>query len=195
MPAKAGIQGKFGALSPLDPGFRRGDGRNGREGRAIPLLRWIRIGCIAVGCFGLAAIVILPVTQVLLRGLGAPLTGAEELARYFMIVVTFIGIPLVSYEGGHIRMDEIHHVIAARASLVLRVVIAILSGTAFGAVVLAIYASLVVTMGSSTPTLGIPFWLFNLPAILGLGLGAIEFLWQAWRIARGLDGTAAPRVA
>lgn len=158
------------------------------------LLRWIRLGCIAVGCFALAAIIILPTTQIVLRELGAPMTGAEELARYFMIVVTFIGVPLVSYEGGHIRMDEIHRLVARRASLILRVIIAIFSGAAFGAVVVAIYASLRVTMGSSTPTLGIPFWLFNLPAILGLSLGAVEFARQGWRIVNGRDEAAAPRI-
>lgn len=160
----------------------------------MPLLRWIRVGCVAIGCFALAAIVILPTTQIVLREFGAPMTGAEELARYFMIVVTFIGIPLVSQEGGHIRMDEIHRFISERGSHILRIMIAIVSGAAFGSVVVAIYASLRVTMGSSTPTLGIPFWLFNLPAILGLALGGIEFLRQAWRIARGRDDNAAPRV-
>lgn len=160
----------------------------------MPVLRWIRLGCIAVGCFALAAIIILPTTQIVLRELGAPMTGAEELARYFMIVVTFIGVPLVSYEGGHIRMDEIHRLVARRTSLILRVIIAIFSGAAFGAVIVAIYASLSVTMGSSTPTLGIPFWLFNLPAILGLSLGAVECARQAWRIVKGCDDAAAPRI-
>ena len=160
----------------------------------MPLLRWIRAGCVVVGCFALAAIVILPATQIVLREFGAPLIGVEELARYFMIVVTFVGIPLVNHEGGHIRMDEIHRLIPLSASAVLRVVIATVSGAAFATVVLAIYASLVVTMGSSTPSLGIPFWLFNLPAIVGLGLGALEFALQAWRVARGSDDVAAPRI-
>jgi TRAP-type C4-dicarboxylate transport system permease small subunit len=159
------------------------------------LLRWIRMACVVIGCFALAAIVILPATQIVLREFGAPLVGVEELARYFMIVVTFIGIPLVSHEGGHIRMDEIHRFIPIGASAVLRVVIAIVSGAAFAAVVVAIYSSLVITMGSSTPTLGIPFWLFNLPAVFGLGIGAIEFFRQAWRVARGRDDAVAPRLA
>jgi TRAP-type C4-dicarboxylate transport system permease small subunit len=161
----------------------------------MTLLRYIRLACVVIGCFALAAIVILPTTQIILRELGAPLVGVEELARYFMIVVTFIGIPLVNHEGGHIRMDEIYRIIPAHASLILRVVIAIVCGAAFGIVVVAIYYSLVITMGSSTPTLGIPFWLFNLPAIIGLSVGAVEFVLQAWRIARGRDEAAPPRLA
>ena len=159
------------------------------------ILHTIRSACVVIGCFALAAIVVLPASQIVLRELGAPFVGMEELARYFMIVVTFVGIPLVNYEGGHIRMDEIHRLIPLSASQVLRVIIAIVSGTAFGIVVVAIYSSVRITMGSSTPTLGIPFWLFNAPAILGLALGALEFLLQAWRVARGRDNAADPRLA
>ena len=72
------------------------------------ILHTIRSACVVIGCFALAAIVVLPATQIVLREFGAPFVGMEELARYFMIVVTFVGIPLVNHEGGHIRMDEIH---------------------------------------------------------------------------------------
>jgi TRAP-type C4-dicarboxylate transport system permease small subunit len=159
------------------------------------ILRYIRLACVVIGCFALAAIVVLPTTQILLREFGAPMVGIEELARYFMIVVTFVGIPLVNHEGGHIRMDEIHRLLPISASAILRVIIAVVSGAAFGIVVVAIYYSLVITMGSSTPSLGIPFWLFNLPAIIGLAVGAVEFFLQAWRIAHGRDDAAAPRLA
>jgi TRAP-type C4-dicarboxylate transport system permease small subunit len=158
------------------------------------ILHHIRTACVVIGCFALAAVVVLPASQIVLRGLGAPFIGMEELARYFMIVVTFIGIPLVNHEGGHIRMDEIHRFIPIPVSAVLRVLIAIVSGTAFGIVVVAIYSSVRITMGSSTPTLAIPFWLFNAPAILGLGLGALEFFLQAWRVARGQGDAGAPRL-
>jgi TRAP-type C4-dicarboxylate transport system permease small subunit len=159
-------------------------------------LHLLRMACTAIGCFGLAALVILPTTQIVLRSLvGAPVVGMEELTRYFLIVVTFVGLPLVTYEGGQIRMDELQQMLPIGVSGILRVVIAIVSGAIFGTVVVAIWASLEVTIGSSTPTLGIPFWLFNLPAIIGLGVGAVEFLIQAWRIWRGRDQAALPRLA
>lgn len=157
---------------------------------------YLRMACTAIGCFGLAALVVLPTTQIVLRSLvGAPVVGMEELTRYFLIVVTFVGLPLVTAEGGQIRMDELQQMLPLGARGILRVIIAIVSGATFGTVVVAIWASLEVTIGSSTPTLGIPFWLFNLPAIIGLGVGAIEFLIQAWRIARNRDQAALPRLA
>jgi TRAP-type C4-dicarboxylate transport system permease small subunit len=157
---------------------------------------YLRMACTAIGCFGLAALVVLPATQIVLRSLvGAPVVGMEELTRYFLIVVTFVGLPLVTAEGGQIRMDEIQQMLPLGARGILRVMIAIVSGATFGTVVVAIWASLEMTIGSSTPTLGIPFWLFNLPAIIGLGVGAIEFLIQAWRIARNRDNAALPRLA
>jgi TRAP-type C4-dicarboxylate transport system permease small subunit len=160
----------------------------------MKLLNILRMACVVVGCFALAALVVLPTTQIVLRGIGAPVVGMEELTRYFLIVVTFISLPLVTAEGGQIRMDELHHLLPVTAAGILRVIIAIVSGAAFATVVVAIWASLEVTIGSSTPTLGIPFWLFNLPAIVGLGLGAIEFAIQAWRTARGGDQAAPPRL-
>jgi TRAP-type C4-dicarboxylate transport system permease small subunit len=160
-----------------------------------PALNFIRMACITIGCFALAAMVVLPATQIVLRAFGAPIVGLEELSRYFMIVITFIGIPLVTAEGGQIRMDELVRLLPIPAAGILRVVIAIVSGAAFATVVLAIWLSLEITIGSSTPTLGIPFWLFNLPAIVGLAMGAVEFGLQAWRTARGRDSAAPPRLA
>jgi TRAP-type C4-dicarboxylate transport system permease small subunit len=159
------------------------------------LLHILRMACLAIGCLALAAMVVLPATQIVLRGLGAPVVGMEELTRYFLIVVTFIGLPLVTQEGGQIRMEELLNLLPAGPGGLLRVLIAAVSGAAFGTVVVAIWQSLEVTIGSSTPTLGIPFWLFNLPAIVGLGLGAIEFALQAWRVARNRDQAAPPRLA
>jgi TRAP-type C4-dicarboxylate transport system permease small subunit len=156
---------------------------------------FLRMTCTAIGCFALAALVVLPATQIVLRGLGAPVVGMEELTRYFLIVVTFIGLPMVTAEGGQIRMDELQRLLPLTAAGLLRVIIAIVSGAIFGTVVVAIWASLEVTIGSSTPTIGIPFWLFNLPAIVGLGVGAIEFALQAWRGLRGRDAAAPPRLA
>ena len=156
---------------------------------------YLRMTCTAIGCFSLAALVVLPTTQIMLRSLGAPVVGMEELTRYFLIVVTFVGLPLVTAEGDQIRMDELQQMLPLGARGILRVIIAIVSGAIFGTVVVAIWASLEITIGSSTPTLGIPFWLFNLPAIIGLGVGAIEFLIQAWRIARNRDQAALPRLA
>ncbi len=158
-------------------------------------VHFIRMACIAIGCFALAAMVVLPATQIVLRIFGAPIVGLEELSRYFMIAITFIGIPLVTAEGGQIRMDELHRLLPIPAAGVLRVIIAIVSGAAFATVVLAIWLSLEITIGSSTPTLGIPFWLFNLPAVIGLAVGAVEFWAQAWRTARGRDGAAPSRPA
>jgi TRAP-type C4-dicarboxylate transport system permease small subunit len=161
----------------------------------MKFLRVLRMTCLTIGCFALAAMVVLPATQIVLRGFGAPVVGMEELTRYFLIAVTFIGLPLVTQEGGQIRMEELLNLLPAGPAGLLRVVIAVVSGAAFGTVVVAIWQSLEVTIGSSTPTLGIPFWLFNLPAIVGLGLGAVEFAIQAWRIAHKRDRAAPPRLA
>src|SRR5690242_18999670 len=99
----------------------------------MTFFRILRMACTAIGCFGLAALVILPTTQIILRSLvGAPVVGMEELTRYFLIVVTFVGLPLVTFEGGQIRMDELQRILPIGVSGILRVIIAMVSGAAFG---------------------------------------------------------------
>ena len=42
-----------------------------------------------------------------MRGIfNVPMSGAEELARYFLITLTFIAASYVTREGGQIRMEE-----------------------------------------------------------------------------------------
>jgi TRAP-type C4-dicarboxylate transport system permease small subunit len=124
-------------------------------------LRYLRAVCAIVGCLALAGMVVLPGLQIILRELGRPIVGLEELTRYLLIVVTFIGIPLVTHERTQIRMDDLHKLMPARVAGWLRVVIAAVSGASLALVVLAIWSSIQLTIGSSTPSLGIPFWLFN----------------------------------
>jgi TRAP-type C4-dicarboxylate transport system permease small subunit len=159
----------------------------------VQLLRRV---CVVLGCLALAGLVVLPSLQIVLRGLfDAPVVGLEEVTRYLLIVLTFAGIPLVTAEGGQIRMDELVRSLPPRAERAVRVLIAAVSGAALALVLVAVYSSIQYTLGSSTPTVGIPFWLFNLPALLGAGAGAGEFLRQAWRAATGRDAARPARLA
>ena len=55
----------------------------------------------------LAALIVTPLAQITKRGVfNVPLAGAEELAKYFLICLTFIAAPYVTREGGQIRMEE-----------------------------------------------------------------------------------------
>ena len=63
-------------------------------------VRWVSLAL-------LFALVITPLAQITMRGIfNVPMAGAEELARYFLICLTFIGASYVTEQGGQIRMEE-----------------------------------------------------------------------------------------
>jgi TRAP-type C4-dicarboxylate transport system permease small subunit len=147
----------------------------------MPLWRYLQSFCLAIGVLALAGLVILPSIQIVLRFIHMPFIGSEEVTRYLLIVSTFIVIPLVTSDGGQIKMEDFIRFLPVSVLRFWRAVIAAVAAGSFALVAWAIIESLQITMGSSTPTVGIPFWLFNAPALVGLTAGAIEYLKQIVR--------------
>jgi len=77
-------------------------------------VRWISFGLLAL-------LVATPLAQVAMRGIfNVPMSGAEELARYFLICLTFIAAAYVTEQGGQIRMEEFQGLLPPRARWVCR---------------------------------------------------------------------------
>jgi TRAP-type C4-dicarboxylate transport system permease small subunit len=131
-------------------------------------VRWV---CLAL----LALLVLTPMAQIVMRGVfNLPFSGAEELARYFLVCLTFIGASWVTLRGGQIRMEEFQVLLPPRPRWLLQLTID-LSGVA---VFLVILVAAVVTIGNNlenqTATLEMPFWLFMGPLAAGAALLVIE---------------------
>ena len=139
----------------------------------------------------LAALVITPLAQITMRGVfNVPLAGAEELAKYLLICLTFLASSYVTAEGGQIRMEEFQVWLPPRPRWLLQLAIE-LSGVALFAV---LFVASVVTvwrnLNSVTPILEMPFWLFFAPLVLGSLLLALETLAMfvhTWRSRRPED--------
>ena len=72
-----------------------------------PLLSMVRAAVRVISFVLLALLVLTPLAQVAMRGIfNVPMSGAEELARYFLISLTFIAASYVTEQGGQIRMEE-----------------------------------------------------------------------------------------
>lgn len=147
----------------------------------MPVWRLLQTICLIISVIALGGLVVLPSVQIVLRSINMPFIGAEEVTRYLLIVATFIVVPVVTAESAQIKMDDFIRILPVRALRVWRAVIAAVSAGCFALVVTAIVQSIDITMGSRTPTVGIPFWLFNAPALVGLAAGAIEYLRQIVR--------------
>ena len=134
----------------------------------------------------LAALVLTPLVQITMRGVfNLPMAGAEELAKYFLICLTFIAASYVSAEGGQIRMEEFQALLPPRPRWVLQLGIEACA-VAFFAVLFA--ASLVTVsrnMNSVTPVIEMPFLVFFAPLVAGSFLLLVEALILLARTSRG----------
>lgn len=136
----------------------------------------------------LAALIVTPLAQITMRGVfNVPLAGAEELAKYFLICLTFIAAPYVTREGGQIRMEELQARLPRRPRWVLQMLIEISGVAVFGVLFVASAVTVSRNMNSVTPVLEMPFWMFFAPLVIGSLLLVIEtlaMLVHTWRAGR-----------
>jgi TRAP-type C4-dicarboxylate transport system permease small subunit len=72
------------------------------------LVRWMSLALLAL-------LILTPLAQIVMRGVfNVPMSGAEELARYFLITLTFVAASYVTAEGGQIRMEELQGMVPPR---------------------------------------------------------------------------------
>jgi TRAP-type C4-dicarboxylate transport system permease small subunit len=131
----------------------------------------------AVTVLILAGIVLVPIAQVVMRGVfGLPFVGAEELTRFLLICLIFIGYPLVVETGENIVMGEIKSSLPKRHRNVINLAISI---SAVGVALFLAYvtwANIFKNLNNTTPTLGIPFWIFLAATLFGFAGAAIVHL-------------------
>ena len=129
-------------------------------------------------CGGLLALLVLtPLAQILMRSVfNVPMAGAEELARYFLICLTFIAASHVTAVGGQIRMEEIQALIPAGPRWLLQLGIELAGTAVFGFLAVAAVITIANNLTNQTATLEMPFWLFMGPLALGALLLSVETL-------------------
>lgn len=136
----------------------------------------------------LAALIVTPLAQITMRGVfNVPLAGAEELAKYLLICLTFIAASYVTREGGQIRMEELQARLPRRPRWVLQMLIEISGVAVFGVLFVASAVTVSRNMNSVTPVLEMPFWMFFAPLVIGSLLLVIEtlaMLVHTWRAGR-----------
>jgi TRAP-type C4-dicarboxylate transport system permease small subunit len=149
----------------------------------------------AVAVLALASLVILPATQVVLRSLfDNPITGLEEGTRWGLIILVFLGTPLLISTNQHIRLAEFIDLLPRPPRLALERFILFASGLTFAVIAFSGVLSVMRNFGTRTPTLDIPFWLFASPILIGFALAAIGYLWLAVRAAAPPQGAGPPIV-
>ena len=145
------------------------------------LVRWMSLALLAL-------LILTPLAQIVMRGVfNVPMAGAEELARYFLIRLAFIGGSYVTQRGGQIRMEEFRAFVPPRPRWFLQLGIELSGIAMFGVLLLAGLITIGNNLNNQTATLEMPFWLFMAPLAVGSLLLVIEtaamFL-HTWRRKR-----------
>ena len=139
------------------------------------LLALTRAGVRWVSFVLLGLLVVTPLAQIVMRGVfNVPMSGAEELARYFLISLTFIAAAYVTREGGQIRMEEVQAMLPPRPRWILQLVIELAGLAMFGTLLVAGAITIRNNLNNQTATLEMPFWLFMGPLVVGAFLLVVE---------------------
>ena len=139
----------------------------------------------------LALLIVTPLAQILMRGVfNVPMSGAEELARYFLITLTFVASSYVTLEGGQIRMEELQGAVPPRPRWFLQLGIELAGIAMFGVMFVAGCITIANNLSNQTATLEMPFWLFMGPLVVGSALLVLETAMtfvHTWRRKRPED--------
>ena len=131
-------------------------------------VRWLSLAL-------LAALVVTPLAQIVMRGVfNVPMSGAEELARYFLITMTFLAASYVTCEGGQIRMEEFQGLLPPHPRWWLQLAIELSGIAMFGVLCAAAFITIRNNLSNQTATLEMPFWLFMAPLAVGSALLVVE---------------------
>jgi len=149
------------------------------------LLHGLRAVLRGLGFALLALLILTPLAQIVMRSVfNVPMSGAEELTRYFLICAVFVAAPLVTRDGGQIAMEEMQALVPARPRWWLQMLIEVSGIAFFGLMAAAAVVTTANNLRNQTATLEMPFWLFMAPLALGMALLAVETaarLAHTWR--------------
>jgi len=116
-----------------------------------------------------------PLAQVVMRGVfNVPMSGAEELARYFLICLSFLAASFVTREGGQICMEEIQAFLPERIRWWTQMVVELSGVIFFTTIGISALVTISRNLDNQTATLEMPFPIFMAPLALGMFLLAME---------------------
>jgi TRAP-type C4-dicarboxylate transport system permease small subunit len=139
------------------------------------LLGGVRAVLRAISFVLLALLIATPLAQIVMRSVfNVPMSGAEELTRYFLICAVFLAAPLVTFDGAQIGMEEFQALIPSRPRWWLQLGIEVAGIVFFGFVAVAAAVTIKNNLRNQTATLEMPFWLFMAPLVVGMALLAVE---------------------
>lgn len=116
-----------------------------------------------------------------------PIYWAEELVRYLMVWMIFVGASQVAVWGGHVSVDIVPRIISKRANIVLSLFVNIVA--ILFCILLAYFSfqqmSRVKAAQQISPAMELPMWIAYLSIPLGTLLMLIRFIQQIYLRIQG----------
>jgi len=137
--------------------------------------------CLAWGILGMAG---LTIANVFGRAFGHSLAFAEEISRFLIVFVTFLGLGYAAGKGRHIRMTALFDLLPERPRKAVMILIdATTSVLLFYLAYLGVSYSIdtVRELGSVSPVLQVPMWIVYLAAPLGFVLAGLQYALALYR--------------
>lgn len=164
------------------------------------LLRLLHLGFAAVAGIALVAMLFVTVTDIVLRGFGAPLPGAYEIVGWLAAISVAAALGHTQAHRGHVAIDLLIARFPERARLAIEAITSLVAALLFAVATwqLFVYAYDLQLTGSMSQTLRAPVypWVYLAAAgvaVLSLVL-ARDFVRDVAALRRGRRG-AAPRAA
>ncbi len=127
--------------------------------------------------------IVLFINVVLRYVFSASTSWAEELIRYLMIWITFIGGSVCVRKGAHIRMDFLLTMLPKSAAVALTRIVFVIAAGFCAALFWYSYRLVMFTveLHQTSPAMGLPMWIPYLAMPIGSALMTLRFLMVAFK--------------
>lgn len=128
--------------------------------------------------FCVAALAVLLIANVFCRTFYQSIYFAEEISKYLIILITFVGVSYGVRKARHIRMGAFLDVMPPRMEKCFIIFISLISAITMAIMAWFSYKYLLnsMNMGHRTPALRVPTWTFYIIVPIGFGLASIQYI-------------------
>ncbi len=146
-------------------------------GDMVRLLRLLRTLDVYLAGASLVLLVGMTVVLIALRSVfSVSFVGSDELSRYLLICLVFLALPEVTRIDGHIKMRELAALLPPSWRKALEFVVAVSGFLSFGVVTVSTLENVLGNLGTVTPSLSMPYFLFFAPTLIGFLLVTVEYV-------------------
>lgn len=128
--------------------------------------------------FCVAALAVLLIANVFCRTFYQSIYFAEEISKYLVILITFVGVSYGVRKARHIRMGAFLDMMPPMMEKCFIIFISLISAITMAIMAWFSYKYLLnsMNMGHRTPALRVPTWTFYIIVPIGFGLAAIQYI-------------------